>query len=91
MFDPVAALNAFVRSSAVSGSERGVRRERGMARRGKSEEREISVLKGSEEFLMREIACGPRSFTQTVRLILRDMTGKGMGHTGEFFLGQRLG
>ncbi len=73
MFDPAGTLYAFMRSSVVSGSERGVRRERGMARRGKSEEREISVLNGSEEFLMREIACGPRS-VGTVRSIRRVKT-----------------
>jgi hypothetical protein len=54
----------------VSGSESGVRRERGMASRGKSEEREVSVVKGSEELLMREIACGPRS-ARTVREVCR--------------------
>lgn len=54
----------------MSGSERGVRRERGMARRRKSEERKVSVLNGSEEFLIREIACGPRS-ARTVRSIQR--------------------
>ena len=50
-----------VHSSAASGEERGVSRARGVARRGRSDEREASVLKGSKKFLMREIACGPRS------------------------------
>ena len=61
---PRADLSALVRSSAARGSERGVSRPRGAARRGKSNEREASVLKGSEKFLMREIARGPRSVKQ---------------------------